>query len=221
MKKEVYILVGPAAIGKTTFIKKMGFPEEQTKIISRDECVKVVSLKNNLTYDEMYSFPPKDSKVGEIIPGFERFGKVIESPDLIKYTAPLSYEILNDINTEVHNSFYQNFQDAINNPSILFIIVDRVHLRKEERTIYWMYLIPRSQFFVVVILFNFHDVDTLDVIEQASAIRKLTEKRTVPRQIQEKMISFYEEPTLEDGFDKVIKIDTLPAIREFIATSNK
>lgn len=51
MKKEIYILIGPSAIGKTTFINNVGFLKEKMIIISRDEI------------DELFLYPPHNSEL--------------------------------------------------------------------------------------------------------------------------------------------------------------
>ena len=222
MKKEIYILVGPAAIGKTTYTEKAGFPKDKLSIVSRDEVVGTVSEKYNMTYDELYLFPPKPSVIGEYIPSFEKYGKVIYSPQIIQHLQQNSYEYINDVNAEIYYAFYNTFYASVRNPNKNCIVVDRVHMRKEERIPYFKYLENNRQDFVVTaVLFNFKDADTLDVIEQLSEIRKKEMAqtgrfRTVPRHVQENMIKYYEEPTLEEGFDTIIKVDTLPKLRKIL-----
>lgn len=227
MKKEIYILIGPAAIGKTTYIKNKSLPIGRFVVISRDEIVGNISAKYNLSFDELYFFPSHNAKLGEYIPGFEKYGKVIQSPSLILHLQPFSYEYINDVNTEIYYAFYNEFQSAIRNENIEHIIIDRVHMRKEERVIYFKYLeFNRQNFLVVAVLFNFQDPDTLDVIEQLSEIRKQSmvkdgRYRTVPRHVQENMIKFYEEPSKDEGFNSIIKVDTLPQLRTVLEHNKK
>jgi hypothetical protein len=223
MKKEIYILIGPAAIGKTTYLKTIGFPINKLAIISRDDIVSQMCQKYKFTYDELFLFPPHDAKLGDRIPGFERYGTVIESPSLVKHLHPFSFDFINRINVEIYNAFYFQFDTAVKNPNIDYVALDRVHLRKEEREIYFPYLEKnRGDFFVTAVIFNFKDEDTLDVISKTSEIRKQKMLdasgffRTVPRDVQENMIKFYEPPTLEEGYDSIIHVDTLPELRKFV-----
>lgn len=225
MKKEIYILVGPAAIGKTTYLKQIGFPKEKLALISRDDVVADISLKYNLSFDDLYHFPPHDAKPGTYIPGFEHYGKVIESPEIVLHLHPFSYQYLNEVNAEINYRFYNEFNAAIRNPNIDYIVVDRVHLRDYERRIYFDYIERnRKDFFVTAVVFNFEDPDTLDIIEQMAELRKkqLTESgqrpRTVKRKVQKNMIKFYEPLKLEDGYDAITKVDTLPELRNFLLT---
>lgn len=220
-KKEIYILIGPAAIGKTTYTNKAGFPVGKLAVVSRDEVVGRVSQRYNLSFDDLYHFPPHDANPGEYISGFEWCGQVITSPSVVKHLHPFSYEYLDSINAEINYGFYNEFQATIRNPEIDFIVVDRVHMRKSERDAYFKYLQFRNDFVVCAVQFNFEDADTIDVIEQVSKIRakelgKNGKPRTVPRAVQENMVKHYEPIVDSEGFNSIIKIDTLPSLREFI-----
>jgi len=222
MKKEVYVLIGPASIGKTTYLKNVGFPPEMTATISRDDIVDSITDKYGYTYDELFLFPPADSEIGSIIPGFEKYGKVIETPEVARHVCPVSYEVLNTINSEIHNTYYDTYKKALENPEINFITLDRVHMLKKERLVYFPYLEEkRDKFYVTAVLFNFKDPDVLDVISELSERRrKQIEQtgrfKTIPRNIQQRMIDRYEDVTMEEGFDSIIEIDTLPKLRELL-----
>ena len=173
MRKEIYILVGPASIGKTTFLKEIGFPTEHTTSISRDDIVDRISDKYGYTYNELFLFPPADSPLGSLVPGFEKYGKVVETPEVAKHVCPVSYEILDTINAEIHNTYYDEYEKAINDPEIIFITLDRVHMRKKERVVYFPYLEgKRDKFYVTAVLFNFKDSDALDIISELSEKRR-------------------------------------------------
>lgn len=224
MKKEIYILIGPAAIGKSTFIKRAGFPADKLSVVNRDDIVGEVSQRYKMSYDDLYHFPPHDSTPGTYIPGLEKYGRVIESPEIVLHLHPFSFEYLNSVGAEINYRFYNEFQFAIRDEAKQFVVVDRVHMRSYERKVYFDYLgFDRNKFVVTGVLFNFKDEDTLDVIEKVSAFRtqQLIESgvrpRTVSRKVQENMIKFYEEPTLEEGFDSIIKVDTLPELRKLLS----
>jgi guanylate kinase len=223
--KHIYIFIGPAAIGKSTFIKnEMDFKGEKHIVISRDDIVDEICDRYGLTYDEMFYYPPADAPIGSLVPGFEKYGKVIESPDMVKHICPVSYETLNSINTEVYYRFKGELEDAFEDDEIKHIILDRVHMKKSEREYYFTFDAikqHREKFFISAILFNFKDPDALDLIEELSKRRsKLIEetgrKKTITREIQERMIKWYTEPTLEEGFDEIIEVDTLPKLRELV-----
>ena len=95
---------------------------------------------------------------------------------------------------------------------------------KKERAVYFPYLEDRSKFYVTAVLFNFQDEDTLDVIAELSELRrqqieKTGKFKTIPRDVQQRMIDRYEEVTLEEGFDSILKVDTLPKLRKLLKTA--
>jgi hypothetical protein len=225
MKKEIYVLVGPASIGKSTFVQNVGFPKEGLRIINRDDIVGNVTEKYDLSYDDIYQFPPHDATPDTFIAGKEHYGRIIVSPPVVHHLQPFSFEYLDSVGAEINYTFYNEFQTAIRKESVKHIIIDRVHMRSKERKIYMRYLEPfREKYVVTAVLFNFTDPDTLDVIEAVSAQRTERMKkngeryRTVPRKVQENMIKHYEEPTLEEGFDVIHKVDTLPELRKLLLT---
>lgn len=60
MKKNFYILIGPPAVGKSTWIKKT-FGNNQPFVISRDEIVDIVAEEIGVTYNDMFN--SKEEKV--------------------------------------------------------------------------------------------------------------------------------------------------------------
>ena len=224
MKKEIYVLIGPASIGKTTYLKNVGFPPEMTATISRDDIVDSITDKYGYTYNELFIFPPADAELGSFVSGFEKYGKVVETPEVARHVCPVSYEILDKVNAEIHHTYYNAYEKAVNNPEISFITLDRVHMLKKERLVYFPYLEEkRDKFYVTAVLFNFKDPDVLDVIAELSEKRrKQIEQtgrfKTIPRDIQQRMIDRYEDVTTEEGFDSILEIDTLPKLRELLKT---
>lgn len=57
-KPELVVLIGPPAIGKSTFIKK-NFHPGSTVVVSRDDIVNQVADENGMTYDDMFIKNPK------------------------------------------------------------------------------------------------------------------------------------------------------------------
>jgi hypothetical protein len=225
MKKEIYILIGPGSIGKTTYLKNIGFPLSLTAFISRDDIVDRISEKYGYTYNELFLFPPADAELGSLVPGFEKYGCVIETPEVARHICPVSYSVLDNVNAEIHHTFYSEYERAVNDPNIHFIALDRVHMLKKERLVYFPYLDDkREQFYVTAVLFNFKDQDTLDIISELSErrrkeIEKTGRFKTVPREVQKRMIDRYEEVSLEEGFDSIEHVDTLPKLRELLKTT--
>ncbi len=147
---------------------------------------------------------------------------MVETPLLAKHICPVSYNLINSVNSEVHHTYYEEFEKAVKNPDIQFITLDRIHMRTKERMSYFPYLEKnRSDFYVTAVLFNFQDPDTIDVISKLSEIRrKRIEQtgrfKTIPIEVQQAMIDRYEEVSLVEGFDSILKVDTLPKLRKLL-----
>ena len=56
-KKKIFVLVGPPAVGKSTWIKST-FQKNDPYIINRDAIVEEVASQMGMTYDDMFSAPP-------------------------------------------------------------------------------------------------------------------------------------------------------------------
>jgi predicted kinase len=54
MKKNFYILIGPPAVGKSTWIKRT-FADRKPYVISRDDVVDMVAEEIGVTYNEMFN----------------------------------------------------------------------------------------------------------------------------------------------------------------------
>ena len=52
-KKELVVLVGPPAVGKSTYIARK-FDPNDVSVVSRDDIVDEVAKGMNLTYDDMF-----------------------------------------------------------------------------------------------------------------------------------------------------------------------
>ena len=84
-KKTIWVLVGPPSVGKSTWIKN-NF-EQPPYVISRDDLVEVIASKLGWTYDDMFTAPPRDYKLGD---SDEEWGTVIKSPPWMGWQ-PLSW----------------------------------------------------------------------------------------------------------------------------------
>ncbi len=81
MKKNFYILIGPPAVGKSTWIKKT-FGNNQPFVISRDNIVDLVAEEIGVTYNEMFS-----SKEEKIKQANKRVDKIVsESIENAKFS---------------------------------------------------------------------------------------------------------------------------------------
>ena len=82
-KKELIVLIGPPAVGKSTYIASK-FKPDDVFVVSRDDIVDQVAGENNFTYDDMFELPPPDTALRSIVVGKEKFGVVKEAPVWMK-----------------------------------------------------------------------------------------------------------------------------------------
>ena len=61
-KKELIVLVGPPAIGKSTYIAKRKFSPDDVIVINRDNIVDEVAVSIGKTYDDMFNYTDPEIK---------------------------------------------------------------------------------------------------------------------------------------------------------------
>lgn len=221
-KVNFYILIGPPAIGKSTFIKTM---PEGTLVINRDDVVQQVASHYGLTYDDLFILPPAESPIGEIVPGYENFGKVIEAPEAIRGWAPLVFENINKINLEVYHKMLELFKKA---KTIKFpnVVIDMTNMTLESRSSILDKMGDKVHFRYIAVEFNISDPETKEVIKKAALIRRESDlkkgiKKTIPDSAFDRMFSQYVPPSYKEGFDKIIKINTIDNLKRFIEEDSK
>ena len=110
--QTIYFLIGPPSIGKSTYIKS-AFDPSRIVVVSSDDAVQEVALSYGLTYDDLFTFPPTDSPVGSVIPGYEKWGPVVQSTGRFKKEFPIAFENVQKINKEADTKLYDKFNSAI------------------------------------------------------------------------------------------------------------
>lgn len=215
-KQTVYVLVGPPAIGKSTYIKANPAFKDAT-IISRDDIVTAAAGKLNLTYDDLFKYPPQDAIKGEKVQGFEKFGPVVDNTHpKMKEAFPLAYANTLKINALVDGTVAERFSKALKSGQD--IVVDMTNMDKRARA---MNLAPLVGHDVkkVAVIFNFQDKDTLDILSKlayrrAQDLKKQGGSKTITPDIIEKLLKSFERPTPDEGFDSIYDFDTLPTLRK-------
>lgn len=220
-KINFYILIGPPAIGKSTFIKTM---PEGTLVINRDDVVQDIANKYNLTYDDLFILPPANSQIGETITGFEQLGKVMEAPSEIKHFTSVVYENINKINLEVSQKMSLLFKQA---KSFTFknIVIDMTNMNLESRSKILNNMKDKVKFRYIAVDFDISDPQTKDIVKKAALIRRELDlkkgiKKTLPDSVFDRMFLSYVPPSYSEGFDKIIKINTIDNLKRFINSEN-
>lgn len=216
-KVNFYILIGPPAIGKSTFIKSM---PDDTLVINRDDVVQQVASKYGLTYDDLFVLPPTDSKIGEIIPGFENFGKVKEAPEQIRHWAPVVFENIDIINLEVFKRMSSLFKKA-KTAKYPNVVVDMTNMSLTSRSKILDTMQDKVHFRYITVEFDISDPETKAIVKKASEIRRKFDlakgiKKTIPDSAFNRMFMEYVPPSYGEGYDKIIKINTIDNLKKFI-----
>lgn len=216
-KVNFYILIGPPAIGKSTFIKNM---PHDTLVINRDDVVQQVASEYGLAYDDLFILPPADSKIGEIIPGFENFGKVKEAPEQIRHWAPIVFENIDIINLEVFKRMSLLFKKA-KTAKYPNVVVDMTNMNLSSRSKILNTMQDKVQFRYIAVEFDISDPETKSIVKKASEIRRKFDlakgiKKTIPDSAFNRMFMEYTPPSYSEGFDKIIKINTIDNLKKFI-----
>jgi predicted kinase len=198
MTKALYILVGPPAIGKSKWTEDNA---PDANILNRDVVVERVAKRYGLTYNEAYAAPPEGVEEGQIVSGMERFGFIVPS-DLTwrEFDFSVTQQVHRDVHremTELVRAYDQDDKD---------VVIDMTNIDKANRALY-MPLFANS-FMKTAVVFNFQDEELVNAIK-ASVVKRNAKSadKVIPPTVIDQMIARYEEPELDEGFDKITKFD--------------
>jgi len=215
-KRKVYVLIGPPAIGKSTFIKNN--PNlKGAIIISRDDIVNKVATSLGLTYDDLYVYPTPQDTIGEPVVGKEKFGRVIPNDDeRMKQYYPTAFEKVSKTNKIVAQNLKQEITSAINSTSD--IVIDMVNMSKSDRKINLGDIDLHPEFKKIAIVFNFKDPETLSIISKLAdkrnqEIKKQGGSKTLSPEVIQRILLSYQEPSSDEGYDDILHVNTLDILR--------
>lgn len=215
--QTIYFLIGPPSIGKSTYVKN-SFDAANTIVISRDDIVQKIAQSYGLTYDDLFAWPPTDSPIGVILPGYEKHGLTMKTSGRFSKMFPVSFSNITDINVEADNKLYSDFNSAISSGKD--VVIDMTNM-----SIFW-----RKSFInkaekinpdinKVAVIFNFQDPDTLEILTKVAEKRRIEDlkkglKKTITPEVFSRVLSSFEAPSASEGFDKIEYVDTLPELRK-------
>ena len=219
-QRTIYVLVGPPAIGKSTWIKKT-FKEKKPYIINRDDIVEKVAESYGWTYDDMFAAPPqnkeeidkasKDKNFKEIL---NKFGKIVDSPSYMTWQ-PFSFSKVVEANNEVFSKFQQRVSNA--HPSGEDIVIDMTNMNVNSRKGALKAIENNEQDYrKVAVVFSFKGNEELvqRIAAKRSEIAKsMGKNKTIPKSAIERMMSSYQEVSDSEGFDEVISVDNVSALK--------
>lgn len=205
-KKSIFVLVGPPAVGKSTWIKNT-FADKNPYIISRDEIVNRIAKSLGFSYDEMFARPSEPL-------GFEheKYGTVVKSPAFMTWQ-PLSYSKILEANTTINNLLKEIVSNAVQSGQD--IIVDMTNMTANARKQALKAIEGKEDMYnKIAVVFGFKGAE--DIIKKVSKIRSEKESKTIPEDVLDKMMSSFQEISPTENFDKVINVDNTEVLKKLV-----
>lgn len=201
-RKEIVVLVGPPAVGKSTYIANK-FPKNSVYIVSRDDIVDEVSSSMGMTYDNMFENPPDDAIVGKALPGKERFGVVLEAPPWMRWTKRV-YSNIQEANNSINKKLEEKFKSAVNSGK--HVVVDMTNMTVGARKSALNY-VQGKNFFKRAVVFTLKDSDLPELIQRmknrSEEIKSKGGSKTIGEDVINRMIKSFQQVSPEEGFDKI------------------
>jgi predicted kinase len=130
--KNFYVLVGPPAAGKSSWIRDFIEASNQTyMVISRDQIIEDQIFPNyKLSNNELYTInPPKEAELGKNIEGMEKYGKVV-----VDKKGRKAFENILKANAEVEAVIKKEIKAALTHEPDN-IVIDAINGTDRERSI--------------------------------------------------------------------------------------
>lgn len=212
LRREFVVLVGPPCVGKSTYCERLAKTHDSLAIVSRDAIVETVAAENGLRYEEMFSTPPKDSRVGDVVDGMEHLGCLIESPPHMTRYCPVAYKTVAEANTEVRRRLDATFAAAIRSEKRR-IMVDMTSITTEHRKEVLSKLgDAKDDFHKAAVVFILHEENIEKLLRRLEArnasMASSPRPRVVPAKAMLGMVSRFEPVTAAEGFDVVVTFNT-------------
>jgi len=206
-KKEIVVLVGPPAVGKSTYIKNK-FPKDSVYLVNRDDIVDEVSSSMGMTYDNMFETPPDDAIVGKIISGKEKFGVVLDAPVWMKWAKKV-YSNVQEANNLINKKLEENFRNAVNSGK--HVVVDMTNMTVGARKSALKYA-EGKDFFKRAVVFTLQDSNLPELIKRMKSRSELIKaqggSKTIGENVISRMIKSFQQVSPDEGFDRVDTVNT-------------
>lgn len=199
--KTLYVLIGPPAIGKTTWISRYA---PQANVISRDDVIERIAHEYGMTYDDAYASPSNDAKEGQLVDGMERFGKVV--PSDLKWR-PFDFETCQRVHRQAAEELMNTAsKHAAGNADV---VLDMTNMDKASRAIYTPMFRDHRK---VAVVFNFNGDELIAALKKnaekrAAELAKLGKTKTISGDVIDRMVAAYEPPEATEGFDDIVFYD--------------
>jgi len=217
--KNLYVLIGPPAVGKTSWIQKnIEEKNEPFIVISRDQIIEdQIFPKYKLANKELYTVvPPKDAIVGEVIKGKERFGKVIQDSKgrkAFKYILEANQEVEKQIQKQVQAALSKKREGAYN------IVIDAINGTDSERKRAINLVANRPEYKKIAVYFEFEPYRK-EIEARADTRAKELKKqfgslfsREVTSSDYDKIMPRITRPHSSEGFDEIESYDSFKGVK--------
>lgn len=202
--KTLFVLIGPPAVGKTTWVQENA---PDATVVNRDDIVEATAAKHGLSYDEAFVAPPQDAVIGSIVAGQEKFGSVI--------TSDLSWRELDfSLPQTIHREASEKLAATL---AVLAlgdrdVVLDMTSMNVANRALYIQHF--GDDFHKVAVLFDFQEESSIAAIKQRAArrqeeLKKQGRSKSISPEVIDRMISSYEPPSSNEGFAEIVAYDIL------------
>jgi len=210
---KIFVLVGPPAVGKSTWIKN-NLDGINTVVINRDDIVEEVGSRYSFSYDDMFVTPHNTMKLGE---EDTKFGKVVQKPSYMVWHDGNVFDKVIKANDEVNTTLKSRVESAVN--GLRNIVVDMTNLNKNSRKNAIRYVEnAKKDYIKVAVVFTFKgNEEFIKKIakKRQDLARKEGKSKTIPDAVYDRMFSSYEDPSDDENFDYTVHTDTIPELKKF------
>jgi predicted kinase len=199
-KLRLYVLVGPPAVGKSTWIKRN---IQDPYVISRDEIVEEVAKENGFTYDELFLTPTEN--VGEV---HTKYGTVIKTPYAYN---KIGYDKINNANNKVTKLLQQRFENAVSSSKNIVVDMTNMNINSRGNSIRSALGDNINNYYKVAVQFNFKGNEELIKkisSKRAEQVKSNGGSKTISYSVLDKMFSSFVPVDMDkEPFDKVIEVN--------------
>lgn len=218
-EKEVklFILIGPPAVGKSTWQKKYfaGIPKDQILEINRDDIIKKKFLSTGFSNKILFSTPPDSIPTGEIDPDKPDFGKVIQYEFGGKVRR--AYENIYKAVDKINSVYYKRLKEA-HSGYYPYVVFDGLYSTPEDRKKVIDFFSHLKNVKKIAVFFEFqgHEDDIYDrsikrtqkMEKQFGSVKGRTFDRRISKDQYDKIFAKMVPPTKEEpaNFDVVMNV---------------
>lgn len=192
--KQFIVLVGPPAVGKSTYIQRF---HPDAFVVSRDDIVDEVAKSKGLTYDDLFIRPPENAEINQIAPGYENLGPVING------SFGKAFKLIQDANNTVHRLLQNRFSQAVG--SNKDVVIDMTNMTKASRRLALQH--ANQNYHKVAVVFPVHQDNMEELLQRmqrrAQAIKAKGGSKTIGEPVIKRMLEQFQPVSYDEGFDEI------------------